>query len=130
MGPVVVVVVAPVLDNDSGFEQVREVLDVEAFVSEAAVERLDMGVLPGGAGLDVGGVGARGRAPVAQCVGGELGPVEFLTVVKSCGGVHAGVGAGGVSERLATPLLSRSSLLLALRALEIDRLAARTSSGI
>ena len=64
MGPVVVVVVAPVLEDDAGFGEVGEVLDVEAFVSEAAVERLGPAVLPGRSGLDVGGVGARqaGRA--------------------------------------------------------------------
>lgn len=62
--------------------------------------------------------------------GGEVRAVEFLTVVKSCGGVHAGVRAGGVSVCLAAFLLSRSSRLLVLRALEIDRLAARMASGI
>ena len=42
-----VVVDAPVLDEDLGFEQVVELLAVEVLVAEAAVERLDPGVLPG-----------------------------------------------------------------------------------
>lgn len=75
MGSVVVVVVSPVFEDDAGFEEVGEVLDVEAFVSEAAVERLDPAVLPGGARLDAGGVGGRVPAPVPQRVGGELGTV-------------------------------------------------------
>ena len=54
----------PVLEHDSGFEEVGEVLGVEAFVSQASVEGLDVGVLPGGSGLDVGGVGAPDAAPV------------------------------------------------------------------
>ena len=48
----VVVVVAPVFEDDSGFEEVGEVLDVEAFVAQASVERFDPAVLPGGAEPD------------------------------------------------------------------------------
>ena len=36
----------PVFEHDLGFEQAGEFLDVEAFVSQAAVERLHEGVLP------------------------------------------------------------------------------------
>ena len=57
---------SPVFEHDLGFEEVGEVFGVEAFVSEASVEGLDVGVLPGRAGLDVGGVGAPDAAPVAQ----------------------------------------------------------------
>ena len=39
-----VVVVAPILDDDASFEQVGEGLDVEAFVSLPAVGRLDPAV--------------------------------------------------------------------------------------
>jgi len=52
VGPVVVVVVAPVFEDDSGFEEVGEVLDVEAFVAQASVERFDPAVFPGGAEPD------------------------------------------------------------------------------
>ena len=38
------------------------------------VERLDPGVLPGRARLDVGGAGAGDEAPVAQGIGGETTP--------------------------------------------------------
>ena len=73
--PVVVVFGSPVLEHDSGFEEVGEVLGVEAFVSEASVEGLDVGVLPGRSGLDVGGVGAPDAAPVSQRGRDELGAV-------------------------------------------------------
>ena len=49
----VVVVLAPVADDDLASAQARELLDVERFVADAPVERLDVGVLPGGAGVDV-----------------------------------------------------------------------------
>ena len=77
--PVVVVFGSPVLEHDLGFEEVGEVFGVEAFVSEASVEGLDVGVLPGRSGLDVGGVGAPDAAPVAQR-GSEMssGPLSIL----------------------------------------------------
>ena len=37
MWPVVIVGVSPVIDDDSGFEEDGEFLDVEAFVAEPAV---------------------------------------------------------------------------------------------
>src|SRR5215211_1005486 len=49
----VVVVLAPVADDDLASAQARELLDVEQFVADAPVERLDVGVLPRGAGVDV-----------------------------------------------------------------------------
>jgi hypothetical protein len=51
-----------------------EELGVEYLVAEAGVERLDPGVLPGRARLDVGGAGAGDEAPVAQGMGGETTP--------------------------------------------------------
>ena len=47
VGTVDVVVDAPVLDEDLGFEQVVEVPAVEELVAEPAVEAFDPGVLPG-----------------------------------------------------------------------------------
>ncbi len=69
-------------------------------------------------------------AVIEQVSVDELGPVEFLTVVNVFLGVHDGVGAGDVSERCTTPLLTRSSLLFAMWARDIDRRASRTSAGI
>ena len=46
----------------------------EYLVAEAGVGRLDPGVLPGRARLDVGGAGAGDEAPVAQGMGGETTP--------------------------------------------------------
>ncbi len=47
VGTVVVVVDAPVFDEDLGFEEGIEVAAVEELVTETAVEGLDPGVLPG-----------------------------------------------------------------------------------
>ena len=52
MRSVRVVVLAPVFDDDDGFGEAAELLDVEQFVAGAAVEGLHVGVLPGRAGLD------------------------------------------------------------------------------
>jgi hypothetical protein len=53
---------------------VTAVDDVVALVAEAGVERLDPGVLPGRARLDVGGAGAGDEATVAQGMGDETTP--------------------------------------------------------
>jgi hypothetical protein len=47
VGSVVVVVDAPVADDDSGLEEAVELPQVEELVAEFPVERLDPGVLPG-----------------------------------------------------------------------------------
>jgi hypothetical protein len=72
---VVVVFVPPVVEEELGFEEGVEGLEVEEFVAEVAVEGLDLGVLPGGAGLDVGDGGGVEAAPVFECFGGQFGPV-------------------------------------------------------
>lgn len=46
MGPVGVVLVSPVLDDDSGLGEAGELLDVQQLVAEATVEGLDERVLP------------------------------------------------------------------------------------
>jgi hypothetical protein len=46
-----------------------------------AVERFDVGVLPGCARLDVAGTGAGVAAPVAECFGDELGSVVAAQVL-------------------------------------------------
>ena len=50
--PIGVVLDAPHLDYHFGFEQRTEVLEVEQFVAHAAVEALDLGVLPRRARFD------------------------------------------------------------------------------
>lgn len=54
----VVVVLAPVLDDYARFGQAGELLDVEQLVADAAVERLDERVLPPRARLDERGLGS------------------------------------------------------------------------
>ena len=75
MGPVGIVLGAPVADEDLGFEEAGELLDGEQLVAHPAAVRLDPGVLPGRARLDVAGTRACEAAPVAQGVRGELGAV-------------------------------------------------------
>src|SRR3954471_4605185 len=50
--PALVVVLTPVDDEDLGFGQAGEPLDVEQLVADPAVEGLHERVLPGRAGLD------------------------------------------------------------------------------
>jgi len=52
VGPVGVVIAAPVLDDHPGFEQRVEAPRGEQLVTKAAVERFDPSVLPGRAGVD------------------------------------------------------------------------------
>src|SRR6516225_7323116 len=75
MGSVVVVLVPPVVEEELGFEQGVERLQVEEFAAEVAVEGLDVGVLPGCAWLDVGDGRSVESAPVLQGCGGQLGAV-------------------------------------------------------
>jgi hypothetical protein len=68
MGPVVVVVLAPVLDQDLCLGQAGEQLDAEQLVADATAEALDVGVLPRRAGLDVraASAGETGTSPAAR----------------------------------------------------------------
>ena len=90
MGPVGVVLDPPGLDHDLGHGEAGELLDVEQLVTYAAVEGLDVGVLPRRAGLDVPGLGAGQAAPLPQGPRDQLRAVEFLMVVKACSWVRAG----------------------------------------
>jgi hypothetical protein len=54
VGPVGIVLGAPVADDaDLGFEEAGKLLDVEQLVAHPAAVRIDPGVLPGRARLDV-----------------------------------------------------------------------------
>ena len=75
MRPVLVVVLAPVLDEHLGLGEAGEQLDGEQLVPDSGAEALDVGVLPRRARLDVRAPGPREAAPVAQGVGGQLGTV-------------------------------------------------------
>lgn len=70
------VVGAPVLlDEDRGFARREKGLLVQAFVPEATVKALAHAVLPGLAGVDVGGGDARAPEPAPDPVGYEFRPV-------------------------------------------------------
>lgn len=58
MGTVCVVLDSPLSDKDSWFGHGFELFDVDQFITKPAVERFDLGVLPGRAGLNVDGVRA------------------------------------------------------------------------
>jgi hypothetical protein len=75
VGAVVVVLQPPVLDQELGFVEGVEGFHVEQLVSEVAVERFGVGILPRSTGLDVGGGGVVEAAPVVECLGDELGTV-------------------------------------------------------
>jgi hypothetical protein len=53
------------LDQNLSLDQAEEDLAVEQLVTELAVEAFAVTVFPGAAGLDVGGLGADGRNPIA-----------------------------------------------------------------
>ena len=72
VGTMVVVVLAPVLDQHPGFGQAGEQLNSEELVADAPAERFDVGVLPWGAGVDVGAAGPAEATPVPERVGGQL----------------------------------------------------------
>ena len=77
MSSAVVVVLLPVGDHDPGLGQGPEDVDVEAFVADPAVERLDVAVAPGLAGWD-----ERQPDPFAGPVGHRLAG-EFGAVVAA-----------------------------------------------
>ena len=60
-----VVCVSPVFDEDLGFEEAVEGLEVQQLVAEFAVEGFDVGVLSGCTGFDVGRGDPREAAPVS-----------------------------------------------------------------
>jgi len=80
--PVGVVLDAPGLDNNSGFSQGCELLDVQQLVPAPAVEGFDEGVLPGAVGLDVERLGVAQAAPVPQDPGDELGAIVHAQVLR------------------------------------------------
>ena len=75
MRPALVVVLAPVADQDPGFGEARELLAVEQFVSDAGVEGLHERVLPRAARLDEHAAGGAEATPVSERVRRQLGPV-------------------------------------------------------
>ena len=72
VGSVFVVVDAPVLDQDLGFEQVVELPAVQEFVAEPAVEAFDPRVLPRRTGIDEHRTDVVEAAPVRDASGDEL----------------------------------------------------------
>src|SRR4051812_42017572 len=80
MRAVRVVVLAPVVDDDGGFGEAADLLDVEQLVAQAGVEGLDVGGLPGRAGLAERRCGPAVATPVSERVRGQLGTVVAADV--------------------------------------------------
>jgi hypothetical protein len=98
-----VVLDAPVLDQHLGLEQGGEGLHGEQFVAEPAAEALHLRVLPWCAGLDVAGARAGEPAPVAQGVGGQLGPLSQR--------MNRGVVLPSTTRRSSTATVASASIL-------------------
>src|SRR5439155_1255046 len=75
-----VVVLAPVADHHARFGQAGELLAVQELVADAAVERLDVGVLPRRARVDVASRDGREATPIPERVRGQLGAVVAADV--------------------------------------------------
>jgi len=75
MWPVMVVIAPEVLDDDTGFGQRPELLPVETFVAEAAMNALDEPVQPKTGGLDVDRLNLVLSQPPLDLPGDELGPI-------------------------------------------------------
>ena len=75
MGPAVIIVMAPALDEDLGLEQGVEDLAVEQLVAQLAVEAFIVSVLPGTFGLDIEGLNPNPGEPCLDGLGRELAAV-------------------------------------------------------
>ena len=75
MRPQAVVETPPVGDQDLRLLEGVEDLAVQELISELAVERLHIAVLPGRAGLDEQGGDPELGEPASHCCGDELGAV-------------------------------------------------------
>ena len=134
VGAVVVVVAEVVIEvaawpGDGGGDVTMEG-GLVALLEDDPLDSFYLAVGLGTAGVDE----AVGRSQFGQGLS-ELGgavfvAVEFLIVVKDFLRAHVGVGTSGVSERSATPFLTRSSRRVALWVLEMERRASRISAGI
>ena len=73
-----IVVTPPALDHDLSLLQRVEDLPIQKLVPQASIEALNIAVLPGAAGRDVGRLGPDGSDPLLHGLGDELG-----TIVRS-----------------------------------------------
>ena len=78
VGPILIVLTTPGLEDDCRLVAIREEFLVQALVAEAAVEALPVGVLPRAARVDVPGL----RPPLSQPALQDLGD-EFRPVVRA-----------------------------------------------
>jgi len=88
VGPDMVVVVAPSLDQNDGLLQVVEDLPVQELVTEFAIEGFAVAVLPGAARFDVGGLHPDMAQPLAQLPGHKLRPVIRPDVGRDAASTH------------------------------------------
>lgn len=77
-----VVLVAPVLDDDAGLGQGPELFPVQALFPEPGVEAFDITVLPGTAGIDVEGLDSLSGQPLPKMVLNKLGAIVAADVLR------------------------------------------------
>ena len=81
VGVDMVVAKPPALDERAGFGQTEKDLRIEAFVAEAVVKGLDIGVLPGAAGVDIDGADFCLGEPLLNGSGNELASVVAADIL-------------------------------------------------
>lgn len=86
MRPDRVVVLTPLLDHDRGLCQRVEYLAVQQFIAQLAIEGLNVAVLPGATGLDVGGLGSDRGNPFPQVHRNELRTIVGPNVLRYASG--------------------------------------------
>lgn len=81
MGPFLVVVTAIVLDEDASFGHAEHEFPVEAFVTQRAIEALDMAILLRAARIDVEALDPALGQPLLQDSGNELRSIVTADVL-------------------------------------------------
>ena len=82
MWPYGIVVAPRALDDDLSLRQCVEDLSIEQFVTQTSIKALDVSVLPGAAGLDVGGLGTDSFDPLLHRLGHELRTIIGADVTR------------------------------------------------
>ena len=78
-----VVLVAPVFDDDPGLGQRPELFPVQALFPESGVEAFDVTVLPGAPGINVEGLDSLAGQPLPKMVLNKLGSIIAADVLRS-----------------------------------------------
>jgi hypothetical protein len=105
MRAVSIVVTSPAFDEDLGFVQRIEEFPVQQFISQFAIKRFDIAVLPRAAGLNKQGLDTHALSPVPHRVGSEFGGV-IRTNMRGDSAVDKELGQAG--EHIVRPQTARN----------------------